>query len=356
MKISKIRFYKEDLDLTRPYTIAYKTISTVDNLFLEIGLQNGVVGLGVSNPSIGVVGEDVTSTFKKLNSEGLDWLIGRDISHFRALTEEVTLRYGKHKGVCAALDIALYDAFCKYLGISLAEFLGVYHQSLPTSITVGIKNVQETLEEAREYVQRGFQYLKIKLGHSVEEDIERLVKLREKFGSAIFIRVDANQGYSVDELTKFYQETQGLSIELIEQPLPAQQIVESKSLLPEIKKLIAADESLIDSESAFKLIGNENACGIFNIKLMKCGGITNALEIATIAHYNSIDLMWGCNDESIISITAALHTALAFSHTKYIDLDGSFDLAKDMVTGGFKIDKGIMYPIRNALGLGVEKL
>ena len=95
--------------------------------------------------------------------------------------------------------------------------------------------------------------------------------------------------------------------------------------------------------------------GIFNIKLMKCGGISEGLKIADIGLREGIDLFWGCNDESIISITAALHAAFACSNTKYIDLDGSLDLARDIVKGGFILKDGIMQ-CSDKPGLGVEKI
>jgi L-alanine-DL-glutamate epimerase-like enolase superfamily enzyme len=103
-----------------------------------------------------------------------------------------------------------------------------------------------------------------------------------------------------------------------------------------------------------KLATPSRACGFFNIKLMKCGGITPALKIAGTAAGNNIGLMWGCNDESIISITAALHTAFACGHTKFIDLDGSLDLARDVVKGGFILKDGIM-SVSDKPGLGLER-
>ena len=83
--------------------------------------------------------------------------------------------------------------------------------------------------------------------------------------------------------------------------------------------------------------------GIWNIKLMKCGGITGALGISDIAELAGIDLMWGCMDESAISIAAALHTAYACPQTRYLDLDGSFDLSRDTATGGFILSDGDMH-------------
>ena len=85
---------------------------------------------------------------------------------------------------------------------------------------------------------------------------------------------------------------------------------------------------------------------------MKCGGIHQGKRIAEIARMAGIDLMWGCNDESVVSIAAALHVAFASPQTKYIDLDGSLDLAKDLATGGFILEDGLMRPT-DAPGLGV---
>ncbi|MEO7973203.1 MAG: enolase C-terminal domain-like protein, partial [Thermoanaerobaculia bacterium] len=93
--------------------------------------------------------------------------------------------------------------------------------------------------------------------------------------------------------------------------------------------------------------------GIFNLKLMKCGGISPAQRIAHLAEAAGIELMWGCNDESRISIAAALHVALASPATRYLDLDGSFDLARDLATGGFLLEEGLLRPASGP-GLGIE--
>ena len=85
---------------------------------------------------------------------------------------------------------------------------------------------------------------------------------------------------------------------------------------------------------------------------MKCGGVAPALQIARLAQHADIELMWGCNDESIVSITAALHAAFASPATRYLDLDGSLDLARNLVSGGFKITDGQMQTVA-APGLGV---
>ncbi len=355
MKIKEIKVWKENLQLTRPYTIAYKTVTAVDNCIVEITTDTGLYGLGACNPSKQVVGKDVDDTLAVLTEENLSWLYGRDIREVFQLCHEIRQQFSEEPGACAALDIALHDLLAKQLEIPLVKFLGQKHHALPTSITIGIKDPEATLEEAREYVGRGFKVIKVKLGRSLSEDVERLKKLKEVFKKDIIIRVDANQGYSRLQLEDFYHTTLSMDLELIEQPLVANAIEDYKKLPGAVKKLVAIDESMISPQDAFLLASKPAASSIFNIKLMKCGGIQAAKEIAVIAKNANIELMWGCNDESVVSIAAALHAAFSCLHTRYIDLDGSFDLAKDVATGGFQLKDGMM-SVLDKPGLGVEKI
>lgn len=354
-KIKNVAVWSEDLGNTKPYTIAFKTVDQVRNAFVEITLDNGVTGIGSGNPSEYVVGENLSQTLEALQEKNLEFLVGRDIREFYQLVFEVQQKFPKNPAARAALDICLHDTFTKFIGVPLVKFLGQKIKSMPTSNTIGIKNVAETLKEAIEYSKAGFKILKVKLGRDLEEDIERLVKLREQFGNSMIIRIDANQGYTVQQTIDFYKRTKSLNIELIEQPLPAKAVSEMKNLPDEIKVTIAADESLISPKDAIELIKPPKASGIFNIKLMKCGGVSQGLKIADIAYQEGVELFWGCNDESAVSITAGLHAAFACTNTKYIDLDGSLDLGRDVVKGGFILKDGVM-SCSDKPGLGLERV
>lgn len=355
MKIVSCRVFKQNLQLTRPYTIAFKTIDVVENGIIELVSDTGLKGYGAFNPSYEVVGEKLDQALSVLSPENTEWLVGRDIAAISELCGEVQRRFRQSTTARTGMEIALYDLHAQSRGLPLAACLGQKIASMPTSITIGIKNVQETLEEAKEYIDRKFRILKIKLGASLEEDLERLFRLREMLGSQVTLIIDANQGYNREELVRFYEETASLDIRLIEQPLKAGEEAVMASLPSGIRQLIAADESLLTPADASKLAGPPAACGYFNIKLMKCGGISEAMRIADIAAGSGVSLMWGCNDESLISITAALHTAFACAHTRYIDLDGSFDLAKDVMKGGFILEDGIM-SVSDKPGLGLSPL
>lgn len=355
MKIRAIRPSIQKMALTKPYTIAYNTFSDVTLVFLEIELDNGIVGYGSSSPAEDVVGETPEQSFFNLSSEYIQSFTGRDIRTFRQLIYEAKQQFPHLPGTLAAFDIALHDAFGKLLGISVVDLYGRKIKSLPTSVTIGIKNVQETMDDAAEYFKLGFKVLKVKTGLSVDEDIERILRLSERYRQQMKIRVDANQGYTLDDLNKFILATDKCAVELIEQPLSVGKEKELLQLPDNTRQLLTADESLKDPEAALKLAAGDRSFGIYNIKLMKCGGILEALDIANIAYHGKIDLFWGCNDESRISITAALHAAYSCVHTKYIDLDGSFDLAEDLLQGGFELKDGHL-TINDKPGFGLDSL
>lgn len=221
------------------------------NVILEIELENGLTGYGSAAASEYVFGEKLEDTIANLESETVQKWVERDIRNFRSIIYESTLLFPKHPATRTAIDIALHDAFGKYLGIPVVDFYGRKHHSLPTSVAVGISGVEETLQEAREYKDQRFKILKIKIGLNLEEDIERIVKLRETFGSHFKIRVDANQGYDSVQTLAFVNATISFDIELVEQPMKVGAESEMRKLPADVRSIIACDESLINASSAF---------------------------------------------------------------------------------------------------------
>jgi L-alanine-DL-glutamate epimerase-like enolase superfamily enzyme len=341
MNIKSVRAYSESLLLTKPYTIARETISTAEIIFFEIELSNGICGKGAANTDVDVVGETAAQTLQNLQSDVVQKLIGKDIRQFLALIGHYRNAFPKFPGTQAAIDIALHDAFGKWIGLPVVDFYGRHHHKMLTSVTIGIKNVAETLKEAQEYKAQGFKVLKVKTGLDAVEDAERVIKLFEQFGNHFAVRVDANEGYKPNDLKLFLDQTAGTNLELIEQPFHPKMDNALLDFPTKTRLMLAADESLKDAGSALT-ISQQKTFGIFNIKLMKCGGLTAAFEIANIARQARIDLFWGCNDESSISITAALHAAFACPHTRYLDLDGSLDLIENVTEKGFNLEDGFL--------------
>lgn len=353
MRITGVASWRELVPLLQPYEISTMRIDAVDLVFLRITTDEGIEGLGSASPAEDVTGETPDACATALHERRVGWLLGRDPSSPEGLLEKLAQSHSATPAARAAVDMALHDLAARIRGVPLVDLLGRRHDTLPTSVTIGISSVAETVAQAEEHIGRGFRCLKVKTGRSFEEDAERLATLRERVGPEIGIRIDANQGCSLEEARRLTSLANDLGLELVEQPLPATSDAALRTLPWSARRIIAADESLHHEKDAEALADAPSACGIFNLKLMKCGGIRPALAMARIAASAGIDLMWGCNDESAISIAAALHTAYACGNTKYLDLDGSLDLARDPARGGFVIEDGHLR-LLDRPGLGVD--
>ena len=353
MKITRVETWKESIPLSRPYTISYKTTSSVDLFFVRLHTNGPQVGVGSGSPGPFVTKETPEACESALDSDAVHALMGQDPRQLGRWCHGLRGPLAATPAARAAVDMALYDLIAQVLEVSVADMLGRCHDGLPTSVTVGIQSVEETLDNAREYLSLGFDHLKVKLGQSFEKDVERLTKMRETLGRSFRIRVDVNQGYTAEQTAEMIDWFDAYDIEFIEQPMPAASVDEMRGLPQALREKLAADESLLDERAAVHLAAPPMPCGIYNIKLMKCGGITSARTLAEIARAAGIDLMWGCMDESRISIAAALHIAYASPATRYLDLDGSLDLARDPAQGGFVLRDGRLY-LTDAPGLGVR--
>jgi len=338
VKIERVEVLRERLPLTKPYTISRETISDVELFFVRVH-GGGEVGTGNASPAENVTGESPAACADALGAvESL--LRGRDPRELGNLARLLERELAAAPAARAAADMALWDLLGRGLGVPVVELLGRAHRSLPTSITIGIKPVDEAVAEARDDVGQGFRALKVKLGHDVDEDVERLARIREAVGPRVAIRTDPNQGYDAAALRRYLDGTRDLGLEFCEQPMARGREGEIALFSEGERRRFAADESLHDPGDSGALLAEPRPFGIWNIKLMKCGGISPSRRIAEVAEATGIELMWGCMDESRVAIAAALHSALAAPATRYLDLDGSFDLASDLVEGGFELIDG----------------
>jgi L-alanine-DL-glutamate epimerase-like enolase superfamily enzyme len=355
VKLTAVSSQLERIPLARPYTIAFRTVTAIETVLVVLRDEAGRIGVGTASPERHVTGETNEACQEACAPGRLDWLLGRDVRHLPALCRVLTRELPVTPAARAAVDMALHDLWAQHLGLPLVDALGRAHDALPTSITIGIKSTAEALAEADEYLGRGFHVLKVKVGRSFDEDRERLTKLRERCGPDVLIRADPNQGYDLAQTRALLALAERLDIEFVEQPVPVAATDELRALPEADRARICVDERLLSPADALALVAPPAAAGIFNIKLMKCGGVAPALRIAAIAEDAGVSLMWGCMDESRIGIAAALHAALASPATRYLDLDGSFDLARDLAApdSGFVVEGGVMAPT-GAPGLGVR--
>ncbi|PTX61171.1 L-alanine-DL-glutamate epimerase-like enolase superfamily enzyme [Kordia periserrulae] len=237
-----------------------------------------------------------------------------------------------------ALDCAYWDLYAKQQQKPLRRFWSEHDTHLPkTNFTIGIDAISVMQSKIK---QKPWAIYKVKLG--TKNDVEIIEKLRE-VTDAVF-RVDANCAWTVEETLKNAEILKKLGVEFIEQPLKADhwsgmKILKKESVLP-----------IIADESCQKLADVSTCAEVFhgiNIKLMKCGGITPALQMIQLAKANNLQLMAGCMTESSIGISNLTQLAPLLD---YIDADGALLLQKDIAKGVTFNNGEILYSNQNGSG------
>jgi L-alanine-DL-glutamate epimerase-like enolase superfamily enzyme len=350
MKITNIETWLVEMQLKEPYSIAYETIKKSTNVFIRIDTTAGISGFGCAAPDLEVTGEIPHSVQLAIEGTIRPQVKGTDPLRISKLIERIRPYMHKNPSARAAFDMALHDILGKIANLPLWKLLGGYRRSIKTSITIGILPVNETVKKAENYIKKGFKCLKIKGGKAVDEDIERVLRVREIVGKNIELRFDANQGYSVEDSIKFVQQTKKARLELLEQPTPKGKPDLLGRVTSDVPIPVMADESLMNLRDAFRL-AKTDLVDMVNIKLMKVGGIYDALQVNSVARSAGLEVMIGCMDEAALSIAAGLHFALARPNVMYADLDGHLDLLDDPSTGAVLLKDGILYPT-DKFGLG----
>ncbi len=352
MKITGLEAWRVDMPLKEPYTIAYETISHAVNIFLRVKTNQGICGYGCAAPDLQITGETPESVLQDFENVIKPTLSGADPLRIALQMNKLHKLLPSSPSARAMVDMSLYDILGKFSRLPVYILLGGFREHMMTSITIGILPVQETVAKAREFVEQGFKALKIKGGKAVEEDIERLIKVRQAVGTKIELRFDANQGFNLEDTLQFFNATRSVKIELIEQPTPRGQPDLLRSVTQKVAVPIMADESIMGLRDAFRL-AKRDLVDMINVKLMKVGGISVALQINAVSHSANLEVMVGCMDEPALGIAAGLHFALARPNVLYADLDGHLDLIGDPSAGSVILKDGILYPQQKP-GLGAN--
>jgi L-alanine-DL-glutamate epimerase-like enolase superfamily enzyme len=351
MRITRVEVWSISIPLNEPYTVAYAHTDAAVNVFVRLHTDR-FVGLGSANPDPEVTGETPERVEQLLRGPATDALVGADPLARTELFGRVRAAIGAAPATLAAVDMALFDLLGKVADLPLFRLLGGHRTSIRTATTIGIEPEDQAVAHAKDWVARGFTLLKIKGGLDVAADVARVRKIREVVGNSIDLVFDANQGFSFDDAVRFAKETSAVRLDFMEQPSKKEDLNLLGKIRHAIDLPVMADECMCSPADAFQLAARDLASWI-NLKLMKVGGIGEALKIDAVAQASGLKVMVGCMDESALSIAAGLHVALASSHITVTDLDGHLALVGDPAADGIPLSNGCLYAPEGP-GLGIR--
>jgi L-Ala-D/L-Glu epimerase / N-acetyl-D-glutamate racemase len=310
----------QKLHLAHTWTIARNSSDYKENVFVEIN-KEGITGIGEAAPNVRY-DEDAVRTTQRLN-ECSETVEEKNLLHFQDLKQEIDRTITGQSCAKAAIDMAILDWAGKRLNTPLYKMFGLNPERAPlTSYSIGIDSPENMQERVRENADMPI--FKIKLGK--ENDREIIEAIREVTDHVI--RVDANEGWHDKEFAlaqiKWLADK---GVEFIEQPMPAEMMDETAWLKEHSPLPLIADEAVKKTSDIIKLA---DAYHGINIKLMKSGGILEALSMIHLARATGMKIMLGCMVESSVAISAAAQIA---PFVDYVDLDGNLLLADDPYLG-----------------------
>ncbi|GAX08409.1 L-alanine-DL-glutamate epimerase [Secundilactobacillus silagincola] len=355
LTIKKIETFPIAVPLKSPFKTALRTVTTASSLIVRLTDSDGFTGLGEAAPTAPITGDTSASIKFAVEQVIAPKLIGASLNQPERVKQIIdTALVGNHSPK-AAVNIAVNDLLAKHYGVSLSEWLGGYRQTISTDYTVSVGTAAEMVGHAKQLITEGFDTLKVKVGsQSPFEDLKQVRAIRQAVGPNVKIRLDANQGWHKKQAAKMINQMaqEGLDIELVEQPVPADDFEGMAYVTAHTDTPIMADESIFSVKDALRLL-KMDGCDIINLKLMKAGGIDNALKINAISEAFGVPCMVGSMIESQVSVTAAAAMAAAKANIQYYDLDAAMMFKTQPTTGGITHD-GAVITIPTDVGLGIE--
>ncbi|MEG0774011.1 dipeptide epimerase [Clostridium sp.] len=356
MKITNIRIGEISVPLKTPFKTALRTVNSVEDIIVEIHTDTGNIGYGEAPPTGVITGDTKGAIIGAINDHIKKAIIGMDIENFEEIMIKLDKSIIKNTSAKAAIDIALYDLYGQLYKAPLYKLLGAYRKEIITDVTISVNDPEEMAKDSLDAIRRGFKTLKIKVGKDSSIDIERMKAIRKTVGYDVKLRIDANQGWKPKEAVKVLSkmEDEGLDIEFVEQPVIAHDIEGLKFVTDNVSIPVLADESVFSPEDALNIL-QKRAADLINIKLMKTGGLYNALKICSAAEIYGVECMIGCMLEAKVSVNAAVHLAAGKSIITKIDLDGPVLCSEDPVEGG-AIFEDYKITLNDEPGLGIKNI
>lgn len=358
MKITKIKIRAVNIPLLKAYTIStVGTVSHTQSIVVELFTDQGVIGIGESDPDPMFSGESQQTVMTALETLLGPVVLGRnplDIEALHARMNAVCLRNNFAKG---AIDLACHDILGKTMNAPVFKlFGGELNQRIDVLWSLGSDSVEANVQDALKKIDEGYTSIGLKVGTlSPEEDIARVKAVREAVGDSIHIRCDANQAWTETVAIPTIQRMAEYNISMIEQPAPAWDIAGMARIRAAVNVPVAVDEGFSSPRDALKLV-EAQAADIYSIKTTKMGGLLPSRKAAAIIEAAGHKIYINSMIEMGVSVMSGLNFAVSNPNLTTCGhaLNSVRRVQDDILLDPVEYEGGQILAPSNRVGLGAE--
>ncbi|HJE90738.1 MAG TPA: muconate/chloromuconate family cycloisomerase [Dietzia timorensis] len=357
-KIAAVRSTILDVPLIRPHKFATTTATAQPILLVEVTTEDGITGYGEGvTPGGPWWGGESVETMKALVDKYLaPVVVGQTLDEIPRLVEDFDKFVARGRFAKAGLEIAMFDAYARSLGVPMHALLGgKVRDSIDCTWALGVAPLDEMIGEISEILDSGrHRSFKLKMGSGdPRTDTDRIIALCEHIGDRAGLRIDVNARWDRLTAVRYLPALAEAGIELFEQPTPTEQL----GVLAELARLtnvpIMADESVQSPHDALEIVRRE-AAGVLAIKTTKLGGLLRSKETVAVARAAGLACHAATSLEGPIGTAASLHLACADpGFTFGSELFGPLLLAHELLTEPITYDDGRVH-LPEGPGLGVD--
>ena len=325
------------------------------HVIVKLTDENGLCGWGEATPLPKFTGETPEFVQYVLEKELISEIIGVDAADLWEARNRWNHKLPEHAAAKMALEAAFYDLAAKERKHPLYQmFGGKLREKVMINRHLGIMGIDEAVEKAVQYREQGYHSIKMKIGTDVEEDIRRVCAVRDAVGYEMKLRVDANAGYSYSDAYKFIRKTCDLDLEMYEQLLDKHDFNGIKQLKRDTGVVIGVDEAINTVQEAVRY-AYERAADVFVLKLVKTGGIQNAVTISEIAASAGIRCVVTSTYDTQINGAVCLHLASSLPASTMSNDITCYATQPDMADTCHVLKDGYL-TVGDEAGIGVRSL
>ena len=356
--IQSIEVILADVPTIRPHKLSVATMNTQTLVLVRVRCADGVEGWGEGTTIGGLnYGEESPESIKvNIDTHIAPLLIGMEASQVaKAMAKIRKVIQGNRFAKCA-IETALLDAQARRIGIPLSELLGGrVRDALPVAWTLASGDTAKDIAEAQMMLElRRHRIFKLKIGaRAVREDVAHVLAIKKALGDAVSVRVDVNMAWSELEAVEGIAALEAGGVDLIEQPVRAENVPAMARLAQRYAVALMADEALQGPHDALAL-ANAGAADVFAVKIAQSGGLIPAAQVAAVAQLSGIALYGGTMLEGAIGTAASAHLFSTFGDLSAgTELFGPLLLTEELLRTPL-VYKDFMLQVPTGPGLGVE--